>query len=131
MWSSTNAFVAYFLLTISNKSAHKQVDSIRKPDFVLIADRMLGPISLNLDGHCPTGTSATGGVFDERTLPSKRPRKSETNSLKHIDHTTDHPLARFRTHYNDNSITKDDIFDYVYDTLHIPNFSNALSHKSR
>ena len=35
-----------------------------------------------------------------------------------IDNITDTALRDFRSHYGDDSITKDDIFDYVYGVLH-------------
>ncbi len=48
-----------------------------------------------------------------------------------IDNISDTALRAFRYHYQDNSITKDDIFDYVYGILHAPNyreqFANDLS----
>jgi len=40
-------------------------------------------------------------------------------------------LTRFREHYEDNAISKDDIFDYIYGVLHAPSyrerFANDLS----
>ena len=48
-----------------------------------------------------------------------------------IDNISDTALRAFREHYNDNTITKDDIFDYVYGILHAPSyreqFANDLS----
>ena len=48
-----------------------------------------------------------------------------------IDNISDTALHAFRNHYRDNSITKDDIFDYVYGILHAPSyrdeFANDLS----
>ena len=42
-----------------------------------------------------------------------------TNRQENI---TDWALAHFRTHYNDDTITKWDIFHYIYGLLHHPNY---------
>ena len=48
-----------------------------------------------------------------------------------IDNISDTALHAFRDHYRDNTISKDDIFDYVYGILHAPSyrdqFANDLS----
>ena len=48
-----------------------------------------------------------------------------------IDNISDTALHAFRKHYKDDTITKDDIFDYVYGVLHAPKyreeFANDLS----
>lgn len=48
-----------------------------------------------------------------------------------IDNISDTALRSFCKHYKDNTITKDDIFDYVYGILHAPSyreeFANDLS----
>ena len=52
-------------------------------------------------------------------------------SLERIDNITDAALGRFLAHYDDRTITKDAIFDYVYGVLHAPGyrerFANDLS----
>ena len=51
--------------------------------------------------------------------------------LEQVDNISDTTLKAFQEHYNDNSITKDDIFYYVYGILHAPSyreqFANDLS----
>ena len=48
-----------------------------------------------------------------------------------IDNISDTALRAFRNHYRDDTITKDDIFDYIYGILHAPSyrdqFANDLS----
>ena len=48
-----------------------------------------------------------------------------------IDNISDTALRAFRNHYHNDSITKDDIFDYIYGILHAPSyreeFANDLS----
>ena len=59
--------------------------------------------------------------------------KQITSGVEHkrIDNISDKALHAFRTYYSDDSITKDDIFDYVYGILHAPSyreqFANDLS----
>ena len=59
------------------------------------------------------------------SLPGIKP------TLERIDNITDIALRAFRVRYNDNTITKDAIFDYVYGVLHAPvyreSFANDLS----
>lgn len=49
-------------------------------------------------------------------------RHRYTKSGERVDNITDWALKRFRTHYNDRTITKDDIFAYCYAVLHDPLF---------
>ena len=48
-------------------------------------------------------------------------------SLDRIDNITDTVLRKFRMHYQDDSITKDRIFDYVYGFLHSPGFRKQFA----
>ena len=43
-------------------------------------------------------------------------------SLERIDNITDEALDTFRAHYDDHTITKDAIFDFVYGVLHAPGY---------
>ena len=45
-----------------------------------------------------------------------------SGGLERVDNVTDTALRAFRTHYQDHTITKDDIFDYVYAILHAPTY---------
>ena len=51
--------------------------------------------------------------------------------VNRIDNISNTALRAFRKHYTDNTISKDDIFDYVYGILHAPSyreqFANDLS----
>ena len=53
------------------------------------------------------------------------------SELERIDNITDIALRAIRVRYNDNTITKDGIFDYVYGVLHAPayrkRFANDLA----
>ena len=44
-----------------------------------------------------------------------------------IDNISDTALRAFRNHYRDDSITKDDIFDYIYGILHAPSYSEQFA----
>ncbi len=68
--------------------------------------------------------------------PSDKPDASDSflsvdDSPKRIDNISDTALLAFREHYRDDTISKDDIFDYVYGVLHAPSyreqFANDLS----
>ena len=47
--------------------------------------------------------------------------------LERIDNITDTALLAFRESYNDNTITKDAIFDYVYGVLHAPAYRKRFA----
>ena len=53
------------------------------------------------------------------------------NPPNRIDNISDAALRAFQEHYSNDTITKDDIFDYVYGVLHAPSyreeFTNDLS----
>ena len=51
----------------------------------------------------------------------------EKPKLERIDNITDTALSRFRLQYNDNSITKDAMFDYVYGILHAPSYRKRFA----
>ena len=55
----------------------------------------------------------------------------EKSTLERVDNITDATLDSFCGYYQDRSITKDDVFDYVYGVLHAPDyrirFANDLS----
>ena len=68
----------------------------------------------------PVNAQNTTGTFDGIDDPPDR-----------IDNISDTALRAFQEHYDDNTISKDDIFDYVYGVLHAPSyreqFANDLS----
>ena len=49
------------------------------------------------------------------------------SELERIDNITDIALRAFRVRYNDNTITKDRIFDYVYGVLHAPSYRDRFA----
>lgn len=51
----------------------------------------------------------------------------EKLSLARIDNITDAALLACREHYDDNTITKDEIFGYVYGVLHSPQFRKRFA----
>ena len=48
-------------------------------------------------------------------------------SLERIDNITDAALGTFRAHYDDRTITKNAIFDYVYGVLHAPGYRERFA----
>ena len=98
-----------------------------KPFSVLMTN-MMSDLQLLFNGQCfpryqypePSDTQNATGTFDGiNNLPDR------------IDNISDTALQAFRDHYRDNTITKDDVFDYVYGVLHVPSymedFANDLS----
>ncbi len=68
-------------------------------------------------------------IFNGQYFPRYRYKRRETAdlldeaaSLERIDNIPDAALERFRVRYADATITKDDIFDYVYGVLHAPDY---------
>ena len=51
----------------------------------------------------------------------------EKSSLDRIDNITDTALLAFREHYDDSTIAKDTIFDYVYGVLHSPSYRERFA----
>ena len=51
----------------------------------------------------------------------------DAHSFRRIDNITDTALRAFRVHYTDNTISKDDIFDYVYGILHAPRYRERFA----
>ena len=49
------------------------------------------------------------------------------DDLERFDNITDATLRQFRTHYQDSSITKDAVFDYVYGLLHAPGYRERFA----
>jgi predicted helicase len=63
-------------------------------------------------GFLKAGNGGTSGVTRYRYIKSG----------ERVDNITDWALRQFRTQYNDNAISKDDIFAYCYAALHDPAF---------
>ena len=70
--------------------------------------------SSGLASASPGGPTRQGGIFDHGELFPRAPER--------IDNIADTALRTFRVRYHDNSITKDDIFHYVYGILHSPEY---------
>ena len=98
-----------------------------KPFSVLMTN-MMSDFQLMFNGQCfprwryprPADASNTTDTFQGFDEPPER-----------IDNISDTALRAFREHYGDDTITKDDIFDYIYGILHAPSyreeFANDLS----
>ena len=52
---------------------------------------------------------------------------NDSPELQRIDNISDMALRAFRTHYQDSTITKDSIFDYVYGILHAPDYREQFA----
>jgi predicted helicase len=68
-------------------------------------------------GFLKTGNGGTGGVTRYRYIASG----------ERVDNITDWALKQFRNRYNDNGISKDDIFAYCYAALHDPVYRETFA----
>ena len=101
---------------------------LKSPFSALITDTMTDFNFCEAGSQCfpryqypkPSDTQNATGTFDGIDDPPDR-----------IDNISDTALQAFRGNYHDDTITKDDIFDYIYGILHAPNyrkkFANDLS----
>ena len=86
---------------------------------------------------CVTGTGAqtdfsclmTDTIPNLHTLDTGQtfPRWTYQKDGTREDNITNHALDRFQTFYKDKSITKDNIFNYVYGILHAPDYCARFS----
>ena len=94
-----------------------------KKVFSAFMTNILPDVQLIFNGQCfprwqyprPVDTSNTANEFQGF---GKAPDR--------IDNISDTALSAFREHYNDDAITKDDIFDYIYGVLHAPSYSEQF-----
>ena len=95
-----------------------------KPFSVLVVDSM-PDLELISKGQCFPRYRYQPPANAQRALPG------HDEKLERVDNISDQALRAFRVRYNDSSITKDEIFDYIYGLLHAPTyrkrFANDLS----
>jgi len=89
------------------------VDSI--PNLHFIAGGQCFPLYHYEKAQTPSGRNAS--LFDESADSS-----TDSDGYTRKDAITDTALADYHTHYHDTSITKEDIFYYVYGVLHSPEY---------
>lgn len=70
----------------------------------------------------PFSLLVTNSVFDLQTLPNGQclPLYRYDSEGNQVENITDWALQQFTDNYTDDSITKEDIFHYVYSVLHNP-----------
>ena len=93
------------------------------------------PFSALMTNTMPDRNFKQGSQCFPRYSYPKRPDELDaTNELPGIggvpdrlDNISDTALCAFREHYNDNAITKDAIFDYVYGILHALSYREAFA----
>ena len=86
-----------------------------KPFSTLMVDTM-PDIQLMFNGQCFPRYQYREPRDAQGDLPGLETR------LERVDNITDTAQRAFRVRYNDNTITKDAIFDYVYGILHAPGY---------
>ena len=137
---ATNCYADYVFIQMKyqmdrifpNSSSENRVICVpgigsNKP-FSLLMTNMMSDLQLIFNGQC----------FPRYRYPKLVDTSNTTNTFQgfdeapeRIDNISDTALNVFRNHYRDDSITKDDIFDYIYGILHAPSyrdeFANDLS----
>ena len=81
-------------------------------------------ITLDTD-HCCYGHRLRNAVFsadDRLRSPICTWRGSTLHQCFPLSHLKDSAVAQFRQHYSDDSITKEDVFHYIYALLHHPDY---------
>ena len=98
---------------------------LKSPFSTLITNRMTDLNFCEAGARCfprwqyprPVDTSNTTREFQDFEEAPER-----------IDNISDTALRAFQKHYSDNTITKDDIFDYVYGVLHAPSYRKEFAY---
>ena len=95
-----------------------------RPFSVLVVDSM-PDIQLMFNGQYFPRYRYQSPANAQRALPGHEQK------LERVDNISDKALRAFRVRYKDSTITKDEIFDYIYGLLHAPTyrklFANDLS----
>ena len=91
-----------------------------KPFSALVVDTM-PDLHCVAFGQCLPRYRYEQPTHGQRELPGIQAR------LERIDNITDTALRAFRVRYNDNTITKDEIFDYVYGILHASGYRERFA----
>ena len=103
--------------SVGSKNAFSALMTDTLPDLELISKGQCFP---RWRYPQPTDTSNTTSEF-----------RGFDKAPERIDNISDTALRAFREHYGDDTVSKDDIFDYVYGILHAPSyreeFANDLS----
>ena len=91
-----------------------------KPFSALVVD-LMPDIQLMFNGQCFPRYRYRQPTDAQGALPGVG------QELERIDNITDTAVRAFRVHYNDNTITKEGIFDYVYGVLHAPGYRERFA----
>ena len=138
---ATNCYADYTFITMKGLVDRMFPDASSKNRVICVPGKGLkSPFSalitnLVIDlNFCDAGAQC----FPRYVYPKSVEATETTNTFQgfdeapeRIDNISDTALRAFRNHYRDDSITKDDIFDYIYGILHAPSyreeFANDLS----
>ena len=138
---ATNCYADYTFITMKGLVDRMFPDASSKNRVICVPGKGLkSPFSalitnLVIDlNFCDAGAQC----FPRYVYPKSVEATETTNTFQgfdeapeRIDNISDTALNAFRNHYRDDSITKDDIFDYIYGILHAPSyreeFANDLS----
>ena len=91
-----------------------------KPFSVLMVDSM-PDLHFVAFGQCFPRYRYQEPANEQRRLPE------HGQELDRFDNISDTALRAFRVHYQDNTVTKDEIFDYIYGVLHAPAYRTRFA----
>ncbi len=91
-----------------------------KPFSALVVDRMP-------DLHCVAFGQCFPRYRYEAPASGQRDLLDDSAALVRVDNISDRALRAFRVAASDRSITKDEIFDYVYGLLHAPDYRERFA----
>ena len=91
-----------------------------KPFSALVVDTM-PDLEVISKGQCFPRYRYQAPASVQYLLPGFKPE------LERIDNITDNALRFFRIHYQNSTITKDQVFDYVYGILHAPSYGKQFA----
>jgi len=107
--SKDNVAISITGLGISKAFSALMISTI--PDYQLQANGQCFPLYLYEANTTPTQTNPQGGLFDE-------PSTATTTGYTRRDAITNAGLKHFTDYYQEQSITKEDLFYYIYGLLH-------------
>ncbi|MCP5175871.1 MAG: endonuclease [Moraxellaceae bacterium] len=90
------------------------------PDIQLQANGQCFPLYLYEVNNTPTQQTPQGGLFDEPSTPT-------TTGYTRRDAITDAGLKHFTDFYQDQSISKEDLFYYIYGLLHSEEYKSKYA----
>lgn len=118
-----NSFVKNLVICVSGVGAQNDFTTLITnviPNLHTIQTGQCFPLYLYEANTTPTQTNPQGGLFDEPSAPT-------TTGYTRRDAITDAGLKHFTDFYLDHSISKEDLFYYIYGLLHSEEYKSKYA----